>query len=67
MQNRTMLVLEEGTYPFPERARITIDGIDCRKKHLDDALERIVRQDIELRRRYYLRCEEGVQDFLHIM
>jgi uncharacterized protein len=28
-----------------------IDGIDCRKQYLDAALERIVRQDIELRRR----------------
>jgi len=28
-----------------------IDGIDCRKEYLDAALERIVRQDIELRKR----------------
>ena len=28
-----------------------IDGIDCRKEYLDAALERIIRQDIELRKR----------------
>lgn len=29
----------------------SIDGLDCRKEYLDAALERIIRQDLELRRR----------------
>jgi len=28
-----------------------IDGTDCRKEYFDDALERIIRQDVELRKR----------------
>lgn len=41
-----------GGCRFLQRLRTgAIDGIDCRKKYLDEALERIVRQDIELRRR----------------
>jgi uncharacterized protein len=41
-----------GGCRFLQRLRTgAIDGIDCRKQYLDAALERIVRQDIELRRR----------------
>lgn len=41
-----------GGCRFLRRLRTgAIDGIDCRKAYLDDALERIVRQDIELRKR----------------
>ncbi|MDD5286390.1 MAG: geopeptide radical SAM maturase, partial [Desulfuromonadaceae bacterium] len=41
-----------GGCRFLRRLRTgAIDGVDCRKKYFDDALERIVRQDIELRRR----------------
>jgi uncharacterized protein len=41
-----------GGCRFLQRLRTgAIDGIDCRKHYLDEALERIVRQDIELRRR----------------
>jgi uncharacterized protein len=40
-----------GGCRFLRRLRTgAIDGIDCRKQYLDEALERIVRQDIELRR-----------------
>lgn len=39
-----------GGCRFLQRLRTgAIDGIDCRKQYLDAALERIVRQDIELR------------------
>jgi uncharacterized protein len=41
-----------GGCRFLQRLRTgAIDGIDCRKEYLDKALERIVRQDIELRKR----------------
>jgi uncharacterized protein len=41
-----------GGCRFIQRLRTgAIDGVDCRKEFFDDALERIVRQDIELRRR----------------
>jgi len=41
-----------GGCRFLRRLRTgAIDGIDCRKEYLDEALERIVRQDIELRKR----------------
>jgi uncharacterized protein len=41
-----------GGCRFLRRLRTgAIDGVDCRKEYLDQALERIVRQDIELRRR----------------
>ena len=41
-----------GGCRFLQRLRTgAIDGIDCRKQYFDEALERIVRQDIELRRR----------------
>lgn len=41
-----------GGCRFLRRLRTgAIDGTDCRKEYLDDALERIVRQDVELRRR----------------
>lgn len=39
-----------GGCRFLQRLRTgTMDGIDCRKENLDAALERIIRQDIELR------------------
>jgi len=41
-----------GGCRFLRRLRTgAIDGIDCRKEYFDEALERIVRQDIELRTR----------------
>jgi uncharacterized protein len=41
-----------GGCRFLRRLRTgAIDGIDCRKQYFDEALERIVRQDIELRKR----------------
>jgi uncharacterized protein len=41
-----------GGCRFLQRLRTgAIDGLDCRKEYLDAALEQIVRQDIELRRR----------------
>jgi uncharacterized protein len=41
-----------GGCRFMQRLRTgAIDGIDCRKPYFDEALERIVRQDIELRQR----------------
>lgn len=41
-----------GGCRFLRRLRTgAIDGVDCRKRYLDEALERIVRQDIEMRRR----------------
>ena len=41
-----------GGCRFLRRLRTgAIDGIDCRKQYLDEALERIVMQDIELRKR----------------
>lgn len=41
-----------GGCRFLRRLRTgVIDGVDCRKAYLDAALERIVRQDIELRKR----------------
>jgi uncharacterized protein len=41
-----------GGCRFLRRLRTgAIDGVDCRKQYLDASLERIVRQDIELRRR----------------
>lgn len=43
-----------------------IDGIDCRREYLDAALEKIVRQDIELRKRLFEEKNEGGGIFLHI-
>lgn len=43
-----------GGCRFMRRLRSgAIDGVDCRKEYFDAALERIVRQDIELRRSSY--------------
>jgi uncharacterized protein len=48
----TYLPLCFGGCRFLRRLRTgAVDGVDCRKQYLDEALERIVRQDVELRLR----------------